>query len=413
MGMVRETDPARSEATWRDRAHALAASHKPGSIGRASTALRHLDTYLADRRRRGLSWRLRQLCSEGVALPPLSPDGSTSLYLRLLNRVGSTLLEAVVDTDSNVSILFDFGRYCYDIAGVPTLESVLAYVREVQGFLRRECDVNIPVPPVLVKAVLRDSQAPKPDSVVVKQPCPKHLVAAVIRDVSAAPAIRLAAVLMWFATLRMGELASPSALHYDDAFSLRRCDVEVAPNGAMACLRLRKGKPDKRNKGSQRFICQAPSSAAFCPVEFLQAYLDATPDYPSDQPLLMFDTSRGRRCVTRHHVDSLIQHHARRLGIEEGSITLHCFRSGSATALVDHGSLSAMDLQVQGGWTSEQGPVPYLRHNIGTYTRASDALALSTADWRGAVDPVSVYGGAPRVGFGHKLAAVPRRSGSL
>ena len=109
-------------------------------------------------------------------------------------------------------------------------------------------------------------------------------------------AVRLAAVLMWFATLRMGELTNQLVAQFDPSFALLRRDVMVAPNGSMACLRLRKGKPDKTNSGTERFITAAPPGAAFCPVRFLQVYLDATPHHSLDEPLLVFSGGpRGQR----------------------------------------------------------------------------------------------------------------------
>jgi len=287
--------------------------------------------------------------------------------------------------------------------------TVDAYVREVRQYCKVVCGVKVALPPGHKKLVARAEQAPKATTKVVKQPCPKHLVAAVIQDTTVDLAIRLGAVLMWFATLRMGEVTNPLVAEFDPSFALLRRDVVVAANGSMASFRFRKGKPDKTNKGSQRFILQAPRGAAFCPVQFVKQFLDATQHLSPDEPLLVTMGKDGqRRCVTRDHVDAVIQRHALRLGYAPGSLTLHSFRSGSATALVDSGIVTPMDMQIQGGWTSAQGPVPYLRHNVGTYQRASDALAIYVDDWRAGVDPSLAFGGRERVGFGHQLSAVPR-----
>jgi hypothetical protein len=104
-----------------------------------------------------------------------------------------------------------------------------------------------------------------------------------------------------------------------------------------------------------------------------------------------------RRCVTRDHVNPVIQRHALRLGYAPGSLTLHSFRSGSATP--------ALVMQIQGGWTSAQpeGSVPYLRHNVGAYQRASDSESDAQAnyadDWRAGL------GVEPRCQWHFKLVA--------
>ncbi len=65
-------------------------------------------------------------------------------------------------------------------------------------------------------------------------------------------------------------MTNPSVAEFDPSFAHLRRDVVVAANGSMASFRFRKGKPDKTNKGSQRFILQGPLGAAFCPVRFLK-----------------------------------------------------------------------------------------------------------------------------------------------
>lgn len=319
----------------------------------------------------------------------------------------------MVGASVSPSVLEDFGRYLTDVARVPTLKSAKKYVGAVRSYAEAALGIRLPEATLFKSLATRDGQAPKPATKVVKQPCPKHLVAAVIQDSSVDMAVRLAAVLMWFATLRMGELTNQLVAQFDPSFALLRRDVMVAPNGSMACLRLRKGKPDKTNSGSERFITAAPPGAAFCPVRFLQAYLDATPHHSLDEPLLVFSGGprgqrAGRRCVTRKHVDTVIQRHASRLGYKRGSLTLHCIRSGSTTALVDSGTVSQMDIQIQGGWTSAQGPAPYMRHNVGTYTRASDALAIFADDWRAGRSRQGTALAGARFGFGHKLVAASR-----
>ena len=309
-----------------------------------------------------------------------------------------------------MSFLNDFVRHLFDVAKVPSMGSITKYVGQVRTYCAAVCGIKPKRPTVGKQLTARSKQVPKPVTHVDKQPCPKHLVAAVIRDDTVHMAVRLAAVLMWFATLRMGELTNDNVFLFDPDFALLRRDVVIAPNGAMACLHFKKGKPDKTNKGSDRFIYQAPLSAAFCPVAFLRQYFASTPHHSPSQPLLLFpDKSGTLRCVTRDHVDPVIKRHARRLGIDPATLSIHCLRSGSATSLAADGSVTPLDLQIQGGWTSAQGPAPYLRANVGSAVRAADALAIFEDDWAASVHPAHRSAGAPLVGFGHKLPAVPRR----
>ena len=290
------------------------------------------------------------------------------------------------------------------------MKSVTDYVGKVRKYCEAVCGVKPGRPTLGKELTARTKQAPKPRGKVTKQPCPKHLVAAVIRDSTVHIAVRLAAVLMWFGTLRMGELTNDNVFMFDPDFALLREDVEVSANGAVAVLQFRKGKPDKTNKGSQRFIYHAPPGAAFCPVVFLRQYLASTRHHSPKEPLLTFPNRSGvLRCVTRDHVDTVIQRHALRLGLKPGSLTLHCIRAGSTTALADDGSVTPMDMQIQGGWTSAQGSAPYLRPNLGSSKRSSDALAIFGDDWEAGVHPERRAAGAPLVGFGHQLPAVPRR----
>ena len=264
MGLERASHPDNSTQSWCDIALRVALAHKPGSHPRASTALRHLDSYLDRRRRSGLEWRFPELCRSGVALRPLSAHGSADIHHQLLHRVGSTLEQSMVGASVSPSVLEDFGRYLTDVARVPTLKSAKKYVGAVRSYAEAALGIRLPEATLFKSLATRDGQAPKPATKVVKQPCPKHLVAAVIQDSSVDMAVRLATVLMWFATLRMGELTNQLVAQFDPSFALLRRDVMVAANGSMACLRLRKSsqtRPTRARSASLQRLHQGQPSA--------------------------------------------------------------------------------------------------------------------------------------------------------
>lgn len=364
----------------------FASGAKPGSVAQ-HTGVNHFNRYVTQRAGAAVV---------GGGAPPGSVDPVSAAVRRDAARVDGRVTGAA--TQSSVQLLsmdpecvdwpvhgaelLDFCRYLYDVVGVsPT--SVNTYLFQVQRHLRlvgRAVDAERPP---LLKALMQRMLA-MPRASLFKEPCTRELMTAVALDASAAMGVRTAAVLAWFLTLRLGSVTLQSVSEYDPVFCVRRCDVEVDPEGRFAKFTLRKGKNDSHNRGGARFLMAASPQAGFCPLQFLRTYLESTQQFPVDEPLLRHPDGRH---VVRAHVVALLKRHAAALGMDSAHISGHSLRIGSGTALAA-GGVDVESVMLWGGWSTEQGCLRYLRLTSGQAFRISDILSLDGGGLRARADSV-------------------------
>lgn len=271
----------------------------------------------------------------------------------------------------SASFLGDFAHYLHDEAKVPSAGTIRSYCQQVAALCE---DLHLPrptIPPLLDRALDRETAAHPVDR--AKHPASPALMAAFVHDQAIPMVLRVAAVLLWFTTLRGTEVLATSPTHVKD-LCLRRQDVSFAPDGSFIRLAFRRGKPFARNQPNIRVLVRpGPDQPdALDPVAFVLEYVRTTQSHSDAEPFLRH--ADGALATKRHLLDA-IKRKARALGLNDADYAVHSFRSGGVTTMRAHGVADA-DIQAQGGWLSEGGDAPYRRPNVQQSQRAQHALAV-------------------------------------
>jgi len=269
------------------------------------------------------------------------------------------------------SFLGDFARYLRDELRVPSSGTILSYLYSVQAFCTNLGYTRPILTPALQRALERDEAAAPARH--AKDPAPPDLASAIILDPAIPPGLRAAVILLWFGTLRGGEILSKRVTTYDP-LCFRRRDLTFAEDGSFARLHLRRGKALVRNQETARTIVRpaADQPWAFDPVAALLEYKRITAAFDDDAPLLRH---LDGKLVTYQQLLQLIKATAERQGLDPSKYCVHSIRAAGAT-LMRAGGVGGADARLQGGWRSETGDDPYKRVNVLQAGRAQHPLAL-------------------------------------
>jgi hypothetical protein len=157
------------------------------------------------------------------------------------------------------------------------------------------------------------------------------VAAAIIHDTTVPIGLRAAVVLLWFGTLRGGEILSTKVGTYDP-LCFRRRDLTFAADGSFARLHLRRGKALVRNQETARTIVRPPPDQpwAFDPVGALLEYKRQTIGFDDDAPLLRH---LDGKLVTYQQLLHLIKATVTRLGLDPTKYGVHSIRAAGATLM--------------------------------------------------------------------------------
>lgn len=278
----------------------------------------------------------------------------------------------------NGDIVWSFARYLWDIAAVPLASTIEGYINVVVRLFRIQHGIILVKPFALRAWVARMEQVPR--SRAFKDPVPKEVIHAVITRKEASMATRTAAMLAYFLCARLGVMVQARVGDFSPAFSLRRKDVRYLPKVGCFEIMLRKGKTNKYNMLDSRFLLPAAEGAVFCPVKFLQSYLEKSRVFDSEEnmdlPLLRHEDGRN---VTRDHVVALLRRVAAELGIDPTTLGGHSFRISAATHLAG-AEVPLEVIQLFGHWATLEGMLRYLRWTGRQAVRVTDALELGSCN---------------------------------
>ena len=193
-----------------------------------------------------------------------------------------------------------------------------------------------------------------------KDAAPVSLIEAVVRDENSSLATRVVTLLQWFLGLRVGQLVTNKVGEFEPAYDMLRSDVTFDPQGKHVRFVLKRGKGDRYNHGSCRYLMRATDPTGFSAVELFQRFWDESASKGFHPGTPLFRHLGDGHCVTRDHVSTLLKKHAARLGIDPSVIASHSARSGGASLLNAEGVDMEYIMQ-WGGWATESGCLKYLR----------------------------------------------------
>jgi len=167
--------------------------------------------------------------------------------------------------------------------------------------------------------------------------------------------------------------AYAGCLRFDEVVALKFADVIRHAEGLR--LILRKSKTDQHKLGAG--VELAASGGTLCPLAAYMHYRAQLPSRQTAPAALLFPSSKGGRPIARNTCVT----HVRRILTADGSfptaarITMHSFRIGCATALLELGTDSA-DIRAHGRWRSDRSLDRYLRPNREHQLNVSRRLGL-------------------------------------
>jgi hypothetical protein len=214
----------------------------------------------------------------------------------------------------------------------------------------------------------------EPRSPRFKDPAPALLVAKLVTNMKVSLAIRTVVMLAWQFTWRLGQATSQKTTEYNLHRQIRRNDVHFEiVDGERVSVRIkcRGAKNDKFNSGSVKWLVLAADDF-LCPVKMFCEYWDSTLDHEMDGPL--FRHASGH-LVTQRQVVTQIKRTAEEMGLNPDWFAGHSLRIGGATKMTA-ADLSIFDRMQQGGWSTVEGMLGYMRASEEQELRVRNALAL-------------------------------------
>lgn len=214
----------------------------------------------------------------------------------------------------------------------------------------------------------------EPRSSRFKDPAPALLVARLVTNMRVSLAVRMVVMLAWQFTWRLGQATSLLSTEYNVHRQIRRSDVyfeEIDGERVSVRIKCRGAKNDKFNTGSVKWLILAADDF-LCPVKMFCEYWDATSHFGLEEPL--FRHADGK-LVTQRQVVKQIKRTAAEMGLNPDWFAGHSLRIGGATEM-SAADLSIFDRMQQGGWSTVDGMLGYMRVSEAQELRVRDALAL-------------------------------------
>ena len=218
----------------------------------------------------------------------------------------------------------------------------------------------------------------EPRSPRFKDPAPAILVAKLVTNLKVSLAIRMVVMMAWQFTWRLGQATSLHTTEYNAHRAIRRSDVyfeEVDGERVSVRIKCRGAKNDKFNSGSVKWLILAADDC-LCPVKLFCEYWDRTAGFDMDEPLFRHEDGK---LVTQRQVVAQIKRTAAEMGLDPEWFAGHSLRIGGATAM-SAADLSIFDRMQQGGWSTMEGMLGYMRASEEQELRVRNALAVKHPD---------------------------------
>jgi hypothetical protein len=196
-----------------------------------------------------------------------------------------------------------------------------------------------------------------------------------MRDVSVDAAVKIAVLLAWCLTRRISDVVAHYATTFDPLFTLMSSDITfIVDEGhryAQIVLPRSKSDPFNQLEGGTAFLAASTSRSSFCPVAFLDSFLQFRHSTSRSQPLCVLPSGK---LVTYPIVMDAIKAHASLLGLSAKSFATQSLRIGGSTALSSAGC-SIEDIMLAGQWKSS-ACLRYLRQSRKRIIMCAKALSL-------------------------------------